>query len=163
MGCDLHSHVEIREVDGWQEASGLNWGEYSSGPFENRNYGVYGFLSGVRNYSAVDPICDPKGFPDDASKTVRDSFDEWGVDGHTPSWLLVSELSAIDYDAEVNDRRVTRQTGPRSWDGGCTGEPDEGEVQPLREFLGSAFMRDLDRLRVLDSEANIRVVFWFDN
>ena len=162
MGCDLHSHVEVRKDDGWQEVTDLDWGR-DSGPFEARSYGVYGWLAGVRNYSAVGPVEEPRGFPDDASVTVREDFEEWGWDGHTPSWFLVSELLAVDYAAAVNDRRVTRQLAPNHWDGGVTGEPEEGEIQPLREFLGPHFMNHLDALAALGDPAKTRVVFWFDN
>ena len=165
MGCDLHSHVEVKTAQGgWREVPRLiEWGQYDeTGPFQHRTYGVFGFLAGVRNYSAVKPICEPRGFPDDASEDVRADYYGWGG-AHTPSWLLVSELLAVDYGSKVNDRRVTRQVAPRSFDGGCTGSPEEGEIKTLRDFLGVGFMADLDRLAVLESEGINRVVFWFDN
>ena len=163
MGCDLHSHVEVRKDGRWQDVTGsVDWG-WDSGPFEDRSYNVYGWLAGVRNYSAVGPVEEPRGFPDDASVTVRQDFEGWGWDGHTPSWFLVSELLAVDYDATVNNRRVNRQLAPNYWSGDVTGKPEEGEIKPLREFLGTPFMDQLDTLATLGDPENVRVVFWFDN
>jgi hypothetical protein len=72
---------------------------------------------------------------------------------------MVSELVDFNYDAPMEDRRVTRQTGPNSWNGGCTCEPGEGEQTTFREFLGKAFFEDLEKLKASGAE---RVVFWFD-
>lgn len=58
-------------------------------PFtDNRNYTVFGILAGVRNRN-VEPISEPRGFPEDASVGLKDWMDE--VD-HTPSWLYVDEI-----------------------------------------------------------------------
>jgi hypothetical protein len=161
MGCDIHPHVEVRVGDRWEKAKGIMFGEYNDAPFDNRSYAVFGWLAGPRNYSEVGPFMEPRGFPDDASDDVRAHFEDWGVAAHTPSWVTLTELLVVDYDAEVNDRRVTRQVGRNAWNGGCTGGPEEGRLRPLREFLGTSFMRDLEILRML--EAEVRVVFWFDN
>src|ERR1700761_4916401 len=126
MGCDIYSHVELSTGEGWREVSNLvDWGEYNDGPFGHRTYAVFAFLAGVRNYSGVDPICPPRGFPDDASPDVRADYEGWDIDAHSASWLAVSELLALDYDSKINDRRVTRQVGLNSYDGGCTGSPEE--------------------------------------
>lgn len=156
MGCDIHPRVEIRDEAGWHPVPDLEVWDF-------RSYSVFGWLAGVRNYSAVEPLTEPRGFPADASEPVREDFEKWKMDAHTPSWLTLAELLAVDYEAEVNDRRVTRQIAPNAWDGGCTGEPEEGTREPLREFLGVAFMRDLAYLVELGDPENVRVVFWFDN
>jgi len=152
MGCDMHSHVETKGANGWQEVTGIE------SPFETRSYGVYAFLAGVRNYSAIEPICAPRGLPADVSTSVQEDYEVWGWDAHSASWLLVSKLLAVDYDAEVNDRRVER-----NGNGGCTGSPEEGERMPLREFLGRGFMSTLDALAALGDPEDTRVVFWLDN
>jgi hypothetical protein len=125
-----------------------------------RSYGIFGFLADVRNYSAVPPIAAPRGFPADASPEVIKSYEYWGVDAHTPSWLTIDELAAFDYEAEVEDRRYTRQDGPNCFNGGATCEPGSGKRMPWREFLGDRFMDELKRLRDAGAE---RLVFWFDN
>lgn len=154
MGCDIHSHAERKTESGkWEAVPELS-------PFSSRSYGTFGFLAGVRNYSDLTPIAQPRGFPDDASAEVAAEYEGWGSDAHTPSWLSVAELAAFDYDAICEDRRVTRQVGPNHWNGGCTCEPGEGKQQTYREFLGPWFFDDLKALQ--DAGAG-RVVFWFDN
>jgi hypothetical protein len=71
----------------------------------------------------------------------------------------VSELLEFDYDAPMEDRRVTRKT-EYGWDGGCTCEAGEGEKMTFREFVGTGFFDDLEKLR---SEGAERIILWFDN
>ena len=57
-----------------------------------RNYDLFAFLAKVRgndqhSYS-------PRGLPDDLTEYTRKSSDYFGSDGHTRSWLMVSELFA---------------------------------------------------------------------
>lgn len=154
MGCDIHSYAERKNADGqWEMVPDLR-------PFDSRNYGVFGFLAGVRNYSALTPISDPRGFPPDANARVAADYESWSTDAHSASWLSVDELAAFDYDAICEDRRVTRQISPNHYDGGCTCYPGEGKKQTYREFLGGWFFDDLKKLQEAGAE---RVVFWFDN
>lgn len=118
-------------------------------PFDNRSYGVFGFLAGVRNYSGVPPISPPRGAPEGSSM----SMEYWG-DHHSHSWLSVQELAAFDYNAMVEDRRVTINNS-----GGCTCAPGEGKTMTWREFLGEGFMEDLAELVRLGAD---RIVFCFD-
>jgi len=157
MGCDIHAHLEQQNDTGdWLLVEHAD-------PFDCRSYGIFGFLADVRNYSAVPPISEERGLPVDVSPDVRDDYLEWDTDAHTPSWLLVSELVEFDYSQEMNDRRVTRQVGPKSFDGGVTGSPEEGTVMTYREFLGSWYEREIERLANFGDPARLRVVFWFDN
>lgn len=162
MGTDIHTYVEVQTAKGWQQVSGRHFGPWGRdfAPFDSRSYGVFAFLAGVRNYSAVEPIAEPRGFPDDASPNVREHYEE---DLYCPSWLLVSELLAVDYDREINDRRGMSEREPGSYDCGATLPPEEGTVQPLREFLREGFMEDLEALAALGDPDKTRVVFWFEN
>lgn len=151
MSCDIYTHVECRDPDG-------TWTRVEGTPFDLRIYSVFGWLADVRNYSAVPPLSQPRGLPEDASQGVLADWEWWQSDGHSCSWFTVDELAAFDYDAEVEDRRVTVGN-----DGGCTAEPGGGEVTTYREFLGANFFRDLDALRALNDERPTRVIFWFDS
>jgi hypothetical protein len=154
MGCDIHAHAEKRNERGrWIEVA-------IDEPFSNRNYGVYGFLADVRNYSAVPPLAKPRGLPRDVSSAVKEASDGWDSDGHSHSWLSLEELGAFNYDAPMEDRRVTRQVAVNAFDGGCTADPGEGKPTTFREFLGPNFFVELARLKAFGVE---RVVFWFDN
>ena len=149
MGCDIHIHAERRLPSGqWSAIRYLK-------PFSAPDYGVFGWLAGVRNYSALTPISEPRGLPSRVSDTVARDYAIWSGDAHDASWLSVAELRAVDYEQIVEDRRCTR-----NGNGGSTCEPGEGKKQTLREFLGLGFFRGLDALVAAGAE---RVVFWFDN
>lgn len=157
MGCDIHSYPE-RKVDGqWMACEGTFGTEKYPDvePFAWRDYSVFAFLAGVRNYSDVIPITEPRGLLDDVSQYVANEYETWGCDAHTPSWLSVAELNAFDYDKSMEDRRVIR-----NGDGGCTADPGDGKSMTYREFLGPFFFSDLAELNRIGAE---RVVFWFDN
>lgn len=150
MGCDIHSHAERRVGDHWQEV------RTEREPFGDRSYGVFGFLAGVRNYSAVPPIAEQRGTPADADEPVREQMD--GL--HSCSWLSVEELAAFDYDAPMEDRRCTRRMPAGYLSGGETCDLGEGTMTTFRDFLGSQFFDDLAMLQEAGAE---RVVFGFDS
>lgn len=149
MGCDIHTVAQRRTIDGWKTLD--------FAPFDWRSYGMFGFLADVRNYSAVMPISEPRGLPDDFER-----IDEYEPDvgDHSHSWLSVAELLDFDYDQLMEDRRITVQTGPNSWNGGTTSEPGGGEITTYRKFLGKEFFDDLAKLKELGAD---RIVFGFDS
>jgi hypothetical protein len=149
MGCDIHTFVEQQTPTGWEH---LEIQEV----FDWRSYHLFGWLAGVRNYSQVPPIAEPRGLPADVSREVEKESND--LDWHSRSWLSADELLAFDYDATFEDRRVTV-----SGDGGHTAEPGGGEMTTYREFLGPNYFADLTRLAELEKDAPTRVVFWFDN
>jgi len=154
MGCDIHSYAERKDESG-------KYVDLDFSPFDNRSYGTFGFLADVRNYSAVPPISQPRGLPDDVSSEVPERDETWGSDGHSHSWLSVAELVSFDYDSAMEDRRHTVQTGPRSWNGGATCEVGQGKKKTtFRKFLGDGFFADLKKLQDMGAE---RVVFWFES
>lgn len=154
MGCDIHAYGERRNADGkWTLIPDCT-------PFQHRNYSLFAWLADVRNYSAVTPISNPRGAPPDISESAKLALEDWSSDAHSVSWLSVEELLAVDYDQQIEDRRVTRQLAHNLWSGGCTAEPGEGKQRTLREFLGSDYFDDLEELKEDKAE---RVVFWFDN
>lgn len=154
MGCDIHAHAERKNEQGaWVRID-------MDTPLGGREYGKFGLLAGVRNYSAIPPIAEPRGMPSDASPETKEDFDGWSSDAHSASWLAVDELLAVDYQQTIEDRRCIRQTGPNSWSGGETCAPGEGKHEKLADFLGPHFLNKLTALKEAGAE---RVVFWFDN
>ena len=154
MECDIHSHAEKKTEAGYEKIPELE-------PFGWRSYGIFGFLANVRNYSAVPPIAERRGVPADMSAEVAKNYEGWDMDAHSASWLSIAELAAFDYDAKMEDRRVTRQTGPNSWDGGATtAELGGGKEMTFREFLGDGFFEDIKTLQEAGAD---RIIFWFDN
>lgn len=152
MGCDIHCYAE-RQVDGKYEIIENLF------PFDRRDYGLFAWLAGVRNYSAITPISEPRGLPEDVSTSVKEDFSRWGGDAHSDSWLSVPELLAVDYDVQIEDRRCMRPLPSGVFSGAQTCEPGEGIKQDLKTFLGVAYFEDLEALK--DRGAD-RVVFWFD-
>lgn len=149
MGCDIHIVAQKKTADGWVDLD--------ISPFDCRNYGLFGWLANVRNYYDVPPLSEPRGLPDDLP--YRDDND-YRFGDHSFSWLSVSELANFDMDQTMEDRRVTRQTGSNSWDGGCTSAPGAGQMMTYREFLGEWVIKEIQNL--VDSGAD-RIVFGFDS
>lgn len=149
MGCDIHVFAEKKLPDGTYQSLDVH-------PFDWRSYGMFAFLAGVRNYSAVQPIAPLRGLLDDVSEDVRKEAAAWDGDAHSHSWLTVSELIAFDYFAKVEDRRYMDETG----NGGATCAEGMGRTMTWAEFLGSDYMLELKKLIQIGAD---RVVFWFDN
>lgn len=159
MGCDIHLIAQRRlqdTADAPAPAEGSQAWEDVPGDFlDCRSYRLFGFLAGVRNYSAVEPIGARRGIPDDfhdESHEFRDADEGYY---HSHSWLSLQELLAHDYDKTVEDRRVTI-----NGNGGCTAEPGGGKSMTLREFLGDWYFSELERMKEAGVE---RIVFCFDN
>lgn len=183
MGCDIHMHYEIKSDEGWNS---LNWraefaiGNYDDGStkynwdklFESpfyvgRNYDLFAILADVRNgrgFAGVktgdgfNPIDLPRGLPDDVSDDVRVESEGWGLDGHSRSWFLLTELLAADWDQRTNLQGIVSESEyktfkanghPDGWAGGVWGQNilnvsnDEmdkiisGEIerQPEKEYM----------------------------
>lgn len=153
MGCDIHAHAEKMNASG-------QWVRLDiEDPLGGRDYGKFGFLAGVRNYSEIKPIAELRGIPDDASLGTKDNYEAWEGDAHSASWLTLDELLAVDYGQFIEDRRCMKQTG-QYWDGAATCEPGEGKCETLSDFLGGYFLKLLHSLKDQGVE---RIVFWFDN
>ena len=153
MGTDIFSRAERKVGDGWEAILGLH-------PFFGwRSYRLFGFLADVRNYSAVEPISPPRGLPlgVELPSSDFDGPDEEWLGEHDHSWLLLSELQAIDFDRIVEDRRTTGIVNGLQH-GNLTAPVGEGLKMTLREFLGVEFFDELDRLEKGGAE---RIVFGF--
>lgn len=112
MGCDIHSMAEIRWGDDgvWEAVTEALWASdyfrpnepvsynnvpYRHEPFDARNYYLFAFLAGVRNYGDhITPLDEPRGMPLDASSGWKDEVTGWGGDIHSLSWFDHGELLA---------------------------------------------------------------------
>lgn len=83
MGCDIHFHSEVK-IKG-------TWHHHSEARF-NRNYVVFAKMAGVRNGYGIDPICQPKGIPDDATLLTKMEIEKYNGDGHSHSWFNAEEI-----------------------------------------------------------------------
>lgn len=108
-----------------------------------RNYLFFAALSGVRT-SFPEPICPPRGFPEDASRELQSAWGEVPGDPyHGATWLLVEEILGFDWDRpSPEDLRHWGQTYRQ----GCT-----NVLSHLIPWLQS-----------LGDPSTTRMVVWFD-
>lgn len=109
-------------------------------PYDGRNYDLFAMLANVRNgygFAGVNtgdgfnPIAEPRGVPEDASKYYKNEVADWGVDSHSHSYFTVDELEAYDWTGQSTTHRgwvdkeqyeVFKKKGkPESWSGGVSG------------------------------------------
>lgn len=136
MGCDIHPYVEMKGDDGkwhavkpagndprWAKPEDIEWDF-------NRSYHSFSVLAGVRNSDEYRPIAEPRGIPEDASQEVKDESERWDSDGHSHSWLSLSEILAYDWDQKVTNTGIVGESEfksfmekgePESWCGGVGG------------------------------------------
>jgi hypothetical protein len=147
MGCDIHYHVEVPNEQGV-------WEPYEEAqPFDGRSYALFGWLAGVRNYSAIVPLSEPRGLPEDSTFALSMEDSEY----HSLSWLSVSEIQS-HLDDIIEDRRYTKVFSGGGSDGGATCEAGQGQTMTVREFLSEYTVAWIERL-----PKNGRIVFGFDN
>lgn len=159
MGCDIHMHYEIKQDGEWKFydwRSEFRQGEYSDGStkydydklfdhplYIHRNYNLFAVLANVRNGygfagyktgEGFEPVSMPRGLPQDVTSEVKAESDSLGVDGHSHSWLSLSELMAYDWEKTVIQHGVVSpeeyksfaENGkPNSWCSGAGGQKVE--------------------------------------
>ena len=111
------------------------WKEYQLDKwYTERNATVFAMLANVHNMRGdVAPISGPRGLPDDVSEIGRRAGTQMGGDGHSHSWLLLSELQE-------------RERRDQDWP--CFSE---------------AFVALIRRCETLGPPEGVRLVFFFDN
>ena len=164
MGCDIHLFCEklvknIRDKEFWWCCDDFTMNElyevfeespqyYHHSIYNDRDYELFGILAGVRDQS-VRMIHPPKGLPDDVSDYVKSEADDFGIDGHTHSWLTAEEL--FKYDKKYPGT-------PLHYLVKCVKKKMK-EVFNIWDFYSKE-----DKKRILNEHANgFRIVFWFDN
>lgn len=139
MGCDIHFYTEVHSPEGgWLSAD--RWTSEDRRAPDTRlrvNYDLFAMLAGVCNGygfagaltgAGFVPISPPKGMPPDCDRRIAAKSEQWGVDGHSHSYLTLSELLAYDWT------QTTIKTGmvtPTQWARArMSGKPDSwcGEV-----------------------------------
>lgn len=140
MGCDIHPHVEVKIKGKWEHYSTL---------CVSRNYLLFAKMAGVRNYD-IEAISPPRGLPEDVSVVTKFESDDYGVDGHTHSWLSATEAGEIQRWYEKHNPKPVHH--PPLF-GYLFGNHIDSYVR---------FPEDGKRIRELGYE-DARVVFWFDN
>lgn len=154
MGCDIHLYVEKKVKGKWVKQSGFVSDYYdpkseyfgkeefksTDTPWSGRNYRLFSVLADVRNGrgfagidtgNAIEPISKPKGLPVDVSPEVRSVSEDWGCDGHSHSYLTLSELKGYAWDKKMVNRgyvslegyrELKKEAKPNCWCGDVGGQ-----------------------------------------
>ena len=108
-----------------------------------RNYDMFAALAGVRGDGPA-----PRDLPDDASDLTLLMADGWGEDGHSHSWMLMSEAMPIIVGSG--------QLGPQA--DALLAAFKHGTSAALNGYMENFWSMDDDE--TLD---DYRLCFWFDN
>lgn len=117
MGCDIHAMIEAKR----RYAYGNMWSWHGCGRlYLSRDYRLFAKLAGVRNYDTVKPIAPPRldavnfaaEFDDE---TTSQDFWLWardyGVDGHSHTFVSLDELRTADADLAARCRLIVMAHG----------------------------------------------------
>lgn len=167
MGCDIHVYVEYKHNDGHWNADDRHRvieedehysyiEEFSAG---GRHYGFFGALAGVRS-SAVGPLYEPRGIPEDLSDIVQKAIDNWSSDGHTHSYLSLDEYKEVidNFNKKIDERfpddlsaKITEDDGYFYLYKDC--------LRKIEKHNAEAILLDAPHLKIKEC----RIVFFFDN
>ncbi|MDR6216624.1 hypothetical protein [Deinococcus soli (ex Cha et al. 2016)] len=150
MGTDILEHYERFQNGHWEAVDFLKCGEgpsWSHPASVDRNYNLFGILSGFRSLYTVTPIARYRGLPPDVSSTIAARWAAVAYDDclFGLSWVGLDELLAFDWEQIMTCDDLT-------------GYP------PLtcREAAGRFYEVTLPYLRAqVDDPAHLRMVFWF--
>ena len=209
MGCDIHMYVEYKKElpikdSKKREEKWISGDYFKLNPYKDiwdgeeeeefekielyggRNYGLFATLAGVRDYSnLIIPISNPKGIPHNCCDYVKKANKNWGIDGHTHSWLTLKEIKDYQATQPLLPRKGfispidviefdKNGTHPESW---CQGTNMKGYEErewveknetliPLIELMEKR-AKELMQYNYEEydtkNDEKIRIVFWFDN
>lgn len=143
MGCDIHLHSEVKINGTWH-----HYAKYDC----KRNYALFAKMANVRNNdNDIAPLSLPKGMPKDASFLTQFMCDEYGVDGHSHSWLSAKEIALLEDWMRAN----------------CFENPSHN-VYIENTYWGYFFGNTWGGFTKYPNERpkgveDVRFVFWFDN
>lgn len=169
MGCDIHGFTEKKnpETKFWEVIKRERTEDMekwdSLEPFRgHRNYGLFGLLADVRNYSEIPVIKEATyELPTGCSKEVREKYGD-GDDYHSLTSFTLAELLQVDLDKKFYDMRVMI-----NGNGAAKAESlEEANHTTYREFLGPVFEQEVEALKKImgnQSPEDVRIIIWFDN
>ena len=197
MGCDIHAHIEVKmhieNKEKWVCASLFSLNHYYDGkdksePYINaapilyRDYTAFAQLAGVRKYNDnIETISEPRGIPEDVCDMVSSDVSRWGSDGHSHSYITLSELSKYrntlkktKYSGYItSEQYIELQKGvfPRLWRiipgdkrlRKASWEKMEDPLIEVQNKLEDALWRELCTKNIELNGDDVRLVFWFDN
>lgn len=103
MGCDIHLMIEVKTNGKWKALSGEKVDFLNN--FDNRNYELFGILSGVRREAPNGKPLMISGIPEDASKKVKDLLEDG--DAHSHGYATIDLIDAYPWNEMYWDREGT--------------------------------------------------------
>lgn len=138
MGCDIHLHQEVKIFGKWHHYSERN---------VPRDYELFEKMAGVRG-APENAISIPRGLPDTATEMTVFAVDDYGIDGHSHSWLNSDEIFELEtwLEEKINVRGMTF----------------------ISDYWGYLFGNNWYGFKKYPDERpkgleDIRFIFWFDN
>lgn len=131
MGCDIRAYIEIKKDNVWHTYDRL---------YIDRNYKLFEKMAGVRG-ELENAYVKPRGLPDDMAFVTRLSYDHNEGDAHTPSWLTMGEVNALENWAFVSGFK---------W---------SSYIQPFGFIQSNGWNREA----IEGFCDDVRLVFWFDS
>lgn len=164
MGCDIHMFVEYSVNKGsyhhdermLEDNSDPEYTYFNDTDLISRNYKFFGFLADVRTSGSC--IFEPRGMPDDPSDYVRRACEQWGVDGHSHSYLSFKELKKVIKEYRESELEECRQNKEESeW----VKTAYQDVIDYIQQGIDSRSNKCPEGL--FDFKVEARIVFWFDN
>lgn len=146
MGTDIHFVVEKKVDERWL---GLFDSSHCDGLANDRDYGLFGELAGIRCRGSQGRK--PRGVPDDASDLTKYHIADDGPDGHSHSFMSMSEFAESARHVDV-----VRKDEPVFTD-------DFGRKNPVKALFDIYIEEEFGENDGSNSVDKYRVVFWFDN
>ncbi|WP_300673633.1 hypothetical protein [Desulfoluna sp.] len=192
MGTDINLYAEKKVGDKWVLATGMEKNEWydPNNPLKSefspiqievgRNYDLFALLAGVRNYSDVESISDPRGLPNDVCQEISAEYKTYEDASFSPSWLLVSELEQFDWEKVIQKEGMVDKHVANLFAGNPMGFPvdkwpkdiqcsyarwkrDGVSVRWREKAIDiSSWYLLKDKVDNLCNNLTIRFVFWFD-
>ena len=117
MGCDIHAMIEGKYH--WTSIGAWHW--QSCGEVRiSRNYSLFAKLADVRNYDGIEPISKPRfealaALKESDDERCSDAFRRWasdfGVDGHSHSYVTLDELQTADVELAARCKLIVLAHG----------------------------------------------------
>ena len=197
MGSDIYMYLEKKNNKGvWKSLDYYKKSDYYECGFEvvpiydGRNYSLFSILANVRNYGNNEPICEPKGIPNDCCEDIMKEYEKWGCDAYSASYFTLKELKEYKstrkftkFRGMISQEQIKQlENGikPNSW---CQGTNMEGyefrewteeycELDPIIESMEKRICDECwiwyeteeeKQEKLKKYEDDVRIVFWFDN
>lgn len=95
MGCNIHGWIEVKQYNYWTAQT--------REPMDDRNYSLFAYLANVRNYTGIEPLSQPRGYPPNVAELTKKEIEEWSNDGHSHSWVSAEEIMSMPMLLHFND------------------------------------------------------------